>query len=154
MVGCIDRYYNCNMISIIVYTYSFLSFYLSSHLFIYISFYLFIFLSLLLSFFVTFFLSSFFVTFFLSFFLSFFVTFFLSYFLSIIRTHFLIFYLLNTALMERGFIHCVEEQPENVFNFQNTLIKKTLYQLTPPRYVRSFLNGILEIKHAYSLLIN
>ena len=40
---------------------------------------------------------------------------------------------LLTALIERGFIHCVEEQAENVFNFQNTLIKQTLYQLTPPR---------------------
>ena len=97
---------------------------------------------------------SFHLYFFPSFYLSFFVTFFLSFYLSLIRTYFLIFYLLYTALMERGFIHCVEEQPENVFNFQNTLIKKTLYQLTPPRYVRSPLNGKLEIKYAYSLLIN
>ena len=141
MVGCIDRYCNCN-IYLLLYTYIFLScfyysFYLSSHLFIYISSHLSIYLS-----------------FYLSFFVAFFLCYFLSFSLPLIRTYFLIFYLLNTALMERGFIHCVEEQPENVFNFQNTLIKKTLYQLTPPRYVRSFLNRILEMKHAYLLLIN
>jgi hypothetical protein len=34
--------------------------------------------------------------------------------------------------MEHGFVHCVEERQNKVFNFQNSLIKDTLYQLTPP----------------------
>ena len=154
MVGCIDRYCNCNIYPLLyVYIPFFVSIFLPIFLPIFLSLFLSYFLSFFLSYFLSFFLS-YFLSFFLYFFLSFFLCYFLSFSLSLIRTYFLIFYLLNTALMERGFIHCVEEQPENVFNFQNTLIKKTLYQLTPPRYVRSFLNGILEIKHAYSLLIN
>ena len=36
-------------------------------------------------------------------------------------------------LSENGFIYCVEEFPENIFAFQNELIRETLYELMPPK---------------------
>ena len=68
MVGCIDRYYHCNI-----------------YYCIYISF----FVSIFFSFFLPIFLS-FFLCYFLSFFLSFFVTFFLSFYHTYLLSHFLL----------------------------------------------------------------
>jgi predicted ATPase len=37
------------------------------------------------------------------------------------------------ALAEHGFVQQMEESPERVWCFLNSLIKETLYELTPPR---------------------
>lgn len=38
-------------------------------------------------------------------------------------------------LVEHGFITCIEEYPEIVFEFENQFIRQTVFELTPPRWV-------------------
>lgn len=46
-------------------------------------------------------------------------------------------------LAEHGFILCIAESPQFIFGFQNDLIRQTVYELTPPRYVLQILPLLL-----------
>jgi class 3 adenylate cyclase len=48
------------------------------------------------------------------------------------------------SLVEHGFILCIEEFPQMIFGFQNQLIRSTVYELTPPRFVLIFFSLIFN----------